>query len=105
MVQNEEKRAKLADILTGRRGTPGGAGTSSLHALAFATVAPSPTPSTPIVVVPLAAAQASLALFPYEKVVEIESDEDSTEGPIFKRLRSTTATTSHSSTVGRSASP
>jgi len=36
--------------------------------------------------------------------VEIESDEDSAEGPISKRLRPTTVTTSHSSTVGHLAS-
>jgi len=33
--------------------------------------------------------------------VEIESDEDFAEGSVFKRLRPTTATTSHSSTAGR----
>jgi len=33
--------------------------------------------------------------------VEIESDEDSAEEPFFKRLRPTTTTASHSSTVGR----
>ena len=32
--------------------------------------------------------------------MEIESDEDSAEGPVFKRLRPTTATTTHSSTAG-----
>jgi len=37
--------------------------------------------------------------------VEIESDEDSAEGPIFKRLRPTTTTTSHSSTAGCPTSP
>jgi len=54
MVLNEEKQAKLAGILTRRRGMSGGVGTSSPHALAFATVAPSPTPSTPTVAVSLA---------------------------------------------------
>jgi len=105
MVLNEEKRAKLANILTRRQGMFGGASTSTPHALASATVAPSPTPSTSTVAVPLAAAQASPAPFPYErKVLEIESDEYSTEGLVFKRLRPTT-TTSHSSTAGCPASP
>jgi len=67
-------------------------------------LAPSPTPSIPAVAVPLAATQASPAPFPYEsKVVEIESNEDSAEGPISKRLRPTMTTTSHSSTTNRSA--
>jgi len=80
-------------------------GTSAPHTLISATAAPSPTPSTPAVAVPLAATQASPAPFPYErKVVEIESDEDSVEGPVFKRLRPTTAMASHSSTVGLPAS-
>ena len=46
----------------------------------------------------------SPSLFSCEKVVEIESDEDSTEGPISKMLRPTT-TASHSSTVDRSTTP
>ena len=105
MVLNEEKRAKLDGILTHRQGISGGAGTSSPHALAFATVATSPTSSTPAVAVPFTAAQASPTPFSCEKVVEIESDEDSAEGPISKRLRPTTTTASHSSTAGCSASP
>jgi len=36
--------------------------------------------------------------------VEIESNEDSAEGPVFKRLRPMTAMAYHSSTVGRPAS-
>ena len=36
--------------------------------------------------------------------MEIESDEDSAEGPVSKRLRPTKVTSSHSSTVGRPAS-
>jgi len=105
MVLSEEKRAKLAGILTRRREMSRGAGTSSAHALASATVAPSPTPSIHVVVVPLAAAQSSPAPFPYEsRVVEINSDENSTEGPISKRLRPTPAGASHSSSTGRPAS-
>jgi len=106
MVQNKEKRAKLAGILTRCQGMFGGAGTSSPHALASATVAPSPTPSIPAVAIPLAAAQSSPTPFPYEsKVVEIELDENSVEGPLSKRLRPTPAMASHSSSIGRSASP
>jgi len=106
MVLTEEKRAKLAGILTRRRGVSGGAGTSSPRALSSATVVPSHTPSVPAVAVSLVAAQASPAPFPYErKVVEIKSDEDFAEGPISKRLRPTMMTTSHSSTTGRSTSP
>jgi len=63
MVLSEEKRAKLAGILTRHRGMSGGAGTSSPHALASATAAPLPTPSIPAVAVPLAAAQSSPAPF------------------------------------------
>jgi len=106
MVLNEEKRAKLAGILTRRQGVSGGASTSTPRALASATAAPSPTPSTPAVAIPLAAAQTSPAPFPYErKVVEIKSDEESAEGSVLKRLRPTMTTTSHSSTIGRPTSP
>ena len=78
-------------------------GTSSPHALASTTVASSPTPSTPAVVVPLAAAQSSPA--PYEgKVVEIKSDENSAEGPISKRLRPTPTMAFHSSSTDCSVS-
>jgi len=106
MVLNEEKRAKLAGILTRRQGMSGGVGPSSPHALTSAIVAPSSTPSIPVVAVSLAAAQVSPAPFAYErKVVEIELDEDSAERPISKRLRPMTAMASHSSTTGRSASP
>jgi len=97
MVLNEEKRAKLAGILARCRRMSGGAGTSSPYALAFATAARTPS----YVTVPFATAQASLAPFPCEKVVEIEFDEDSAEGQVSKKLRLTTVTASHSSTVGR----
>jgi len=90
------------NALTYRQGVSGAVGTSAPHALVSATATPSPTPSTPIVAVPLAVAQASLAPPPCERrVVDIEYDEDSAEGPVFKRLRPMTATISHSSTVGR----
>jgi len=101
MVLNEEKRAKLANALTRRQGVSGVVGTSAPHALVSVAATPSPTPSIPIAAVPLAAAQASPTPPPRERrVVEIKSDEDSAEGPVFKRLRPTIATTSHSSTVG-----
>jgi len=106
MVLNKEKRAKLAGILTRCQGMSGGAGTSSPHARASATATPLPTPFIPTVAIPLVAAQSSPAPFPYEsKVVEIELDENSIEGPISKRLRPTPAMASHSSSTGRSASP
>jgi len=100
MVLNEKKRAKLDDALTHRQGVSGAVDTSTPHALVSATAAP-PTPSTPIVVVPLATALASPAPPPCERrVVDIESDEDSAEGPVFKKLRPTMTMISHSSTVG-----
>jgi len=96
---SEKKRAKLTDILARLRGMSKGVGTSSHHALASAAAAPSPTPSTLGVAVPLAA-------FPYKgKVVENESNENSAEGPISKRLRPMPTMASHSSSTGRSVSP
>jgi len=62
MVLNEEKRARLDDVLARRQGAMSGAGAS--------------TPSAPIVAVPLAIVQASPAPAPLEKkkgVVEIDS--------------------------------
>jgi len=105
MVLSEEKWAKLNDILAHLRGISMDVGTSSHHALASAT-APSPTPSTPGVAVPPATTQSSRAPFLYKgKAVEIESDENSAEGPISKRLRPTPTMVSHSSSTGRSVSP
>jgi len=98
IMLNEEKRAKLVDALARRQGASRAADGSA--------VAPSPTSSTPIVVVPLVVAQASLAPPPLEEdkgVVEIESDEGSAEGPVFKRRRPMIATTSRSSTAGHPA--
>jgi len=104
MVLNEEKLARLADALARRQGAPGAAGASAPPAPISVAAAPSPTPSTPIVAVPLTAVQASPASTPPEKdkgVVEIASDEDSAEGPVFKRRRAVVAATSHSITEGR----
>jgi len=83
MVLNEEKRARLANALARRQGAPGAAG-------ALAPSAPAPAPSAPIAAVPLAIVHASPTPAPLEKdkgVVEIKSDEDeeTAEGPIFKR--------------------
>jgi len=106
MVLNKEKRARLADALARRQGALGVTGASPPSAPISTHVAPSPAPSAPIVVVPFAVVWASSAPVPLEKdkgVVEIESDreEDSVEGPIFKRRRAVEATTSHSTTIGR----
>jgi len=69
MVLNEEKRARLADVLARRQGALGGASGSAVVA--------------PIVVVPLATAQASPTLTPLEKkkgAVAIDSDDDEDTG-------------------------
>jgi len=87
MVLNDEKWAKLAGILTRRQGVFRGASISSPRAVSSATIVPSPTPSIPVVAISLVVAQASPAPFPYErKVVENESDEDSTKGKYLKGL-------------------
>jgi len=107
MVLNEDKQAKLADALTRRQGAFGAVGTSAPHALVSAAAAPSPTLFTSIATVPLVVAQASPTPPPREEdkgVVEIESDEDSAEGPVFKRRKATMAVTSHSSTTSHPAS-
>jgi len=107
MVLNEEKRARLADALARRQGVPGAASASAPPAPNSAAVAPSPAPSVPISAVPLATVQASPAQTPLEKgkrVVKIESDEDSKEGPVFKRHRAMVVATSYSTTAGRPAS-
>jgi len=104
MVLNEEKWARLANTFARRPGEFGVAGVSTSPTPISA---PSPTPSAPIVAVSLAAVQASPAPTPLEKgkeVVEIASDEDFAEGPIFKRSRAMVAATSHSTTEGRPAS-
>jgi len=107
IVLNEEKRARLANALARRPGAPGAVGASAAPAPISAAVAPSLTPSSPIVAVPLAAVQASSVPTPFEKgkgVVEIASDEDSVERPVFKRHMSMIAATSHSTTEGPPAS-
>jgi len=101
MMLNEEKRDRLADALARRQGALGVVGDSAPSAPISTHTAPSPAPSAPIVAV-----RASPAPTPFEKdkrVVEIESDgdEDTVEGPIFKRRRAVVATTYHSTNVGR----
>ena len=101
---SEEKRVKLTDILARLGEIARDVGTSRHHALASATVAPSPTPSTLGVAVPFVVVQSSPTPLPYKAVV-IELDENSTEGPTSKRLRCTPVMSSHSSSTGRSVSP
>jgi len=106
-VLNEEKWVRLANALVRRPGASGAAGVSASPTPISAIVAPSPTPSAPIVAVPLAAVQASPAPTPLEKgkgVVEIASNKDSVEGPVFKRRRAMVTVTSHSTTEGRPSS-
>jgi len=122
MVLNEEKRAKLADVLALREEGATGAGASTL-APNIAPAAPSPAPSAPLNVVPLAAAGASptpapldvvpLAAagasstpVPLKQVVEIVSDDDAdtTNDLVFKKRRMAIAAISHSSSIGRPAS-
>ena len=106
MVSSEEKRTRLTEILARLRGISRDVGTSCQHALAFATDVPSPTLSNPRVAVPLAAIQSSPAPLPYKgKAMVIESDEDPSEGPIFKRPKPTSVMVLHSSSTGRSVSP
>jgi len=81
-------------------------GTSLQHARALAAAASSPIPSKPGVSVPLPAVQPSpTSLSRQGKVVVIESDEDSTEGPIYKKPKPTPVMVSHSSSSGGSTSP
>jgi len=106
MVLSKEKRARLTDILARLCGISRDVGTSRQHALAFATIAPLPTLSNPGVAVPLAAIQSSPTPLPCKgKAVVIESDEDSSEGPISKRPKPTPVMVSHPSSTGRSVSP
>ena len=90
MGLSEEKRAKLTDILTRLHGVSRDVGTSLQHARALAAAASSPVPSNPGVSVPLTVVQPSPASLPCRgKVVVIESDEDSAEGPIYKKPKPT----------------
>ena len=109
MVLNEKKRARLVDALARRQGALGVAGASAPSApIDSAYVGPTPAPSAPVAAVPLAVVRASPAPAPLEKdkgVVEIDSgDDDSAEGPVFKKRRVVVVTTSHSTTIGRPAS-
>ena len=122
MVLNEEKRAKLAEVLALREEATTGVGASTL-APNIAPVAPFPAPSAPLDVVPLAAAGASStpvpldavplvaagassAPAPLKRVVEIVSDDDAdtTSDLVFKKRRVPVAAISHSSAAGHPAS-
>jgi len=98
MVLNKEKRARLADALTRRQRALSVAGASAPSApIDSAHAAPSPAPSAPIAAVPQAAVRASPTPATLEKdkgVLEIASDKDSVEGPVFKRQRAVVAMTS-----------
>jgi len=118
MVLNAEKRARLAEVLSLRDDAAAGAGASAPTApLATQTIpappstqtTPVPASSAPITAIPLATAKASPPLAPLEKgkgVVHISSDdeEDTMEGPVFKRRKVATVATSHSSSARHSAS-
>jgi len=78
MVLNEEKRARLDEVLALRQDDVD-VGASAPSAPPTNQVVPSPAPSAPIVAVPLATARASPTPTPLEKgkrVVELVSDDD-----------------------------
>jgi len=98
MVLNEEKRARLVDALARRQEAMSGVGASTPSTpIAAVQASLAPAPSAPIVAVRLAAVRASPAPAPLKKnkgVVEIDYwDEDSAEGPVFKRRRALTSST------------
>ena len=107
MVLNKEKRVRLADALARSQGALGGAGASAPSApIDTSQVMPTPAPSAPIVAIPLATARASPTPTPIERnksvvAIESEEEEDTVEGPVFKRRRALAETTSHSTTIGR----
>ena len=127
MMFNAEKRARVAEVLSIHDDTAAVAGASASPAPLATQTTPVPlstqatpaTPSTqvtlalassaPIVAIPLATVRASLPPAPLKKgkgVVLIASDdeEDTMEGPAFKRRKAAKAATSHSSLAGRPAS-
>jgi len=111
MVLNEEKWARLAEVLALREEATTGAGAPALSTpnIALATIAPaapSSALSTPLDVVPLAAAGASSTQAPLKRVVEIVSDDeaDTTDGLVFKKRRVAVAAISHSSSARHPAS-
>jgi len=106
MGLTEEKRAKLTNILTRLHGVSKDVGTSLQHARALVAAASSLVPSNPGVSVPHTIVQPSPASLSCRgKAVVIESDEDSAEGPIYKKPKPTSVMVSHSSSSGSSASP
>jgi len=109
MVLNEEKTARLDEVLALRQDVAADAGASAPSAPPTNHVVPSLTPSAPIIAIPLATARASPTPAPLEKgkgVVKVISndDEETMVGPAFKRRRAAVAATSHSTTASRPAS-
>ena len=103
---SEEKRAKLADILTRLHEVSRDVDTSLQHARTLVVVASSPVPSNPRVSVPLTVVQPSPTSLPCRgKAVVIKSDEDSAEAPIYKKPKPTSVMVSHSSSSSHSISP
>jgi len=119
---NEEKRARLAKVLALCEEAAAGLGASTL-APNIAPTAPSPAPSTPLNVVPLAfvgasptpapldvvplaATGASSTPAPLKGVVAIVSDDEAntTDGLVFKKRRGAVAAISRSSSVRHPAS-
>jgi len=118
MVLNAEKQARLAEVLSLRDDAAAGEGASAPTAPPTTQAIPVPAAtqtifvpasSAPITAIPLATLRASPPPAPLEKgkgVVNIASDdeEDTMEGPVFKRRKAATSATSHSSLARRLAS-
>jgi len=106
MGLTEEKWAKLTDILTRLHGVSRDMGTSLQHARALTATTSPPVPSNLGVSVPLPAVQPfPTSLSCRGKAVVIELDEDSAEGPVYKKPKPTLVMVSHSSSSGHFASP
>jgi len=109
MVLNKEKRARLAEVLALHEEAVADVGASAPSAPPTNQAVPSPTPSAPLAAVPLATVRASPTPAPLEKgkgVVEIvfDDEEDTMEGPVFKRCKVAIAAISHSSSARHLAS-
>jgi len=109
MVLNAEKRARLAEVLSIRDDAAAGAGASAPPAPPATQTTPAPASSAPIAAIPLATVRASPPPTPLEKnkgvvLITSEDEEDTMDGPVFKRRKAATAATSHSSCARRLAS-
>jgi len=128
MVLNAEKQARLAkvfsvhdNVATGKAGAsarpaslaspnvPLPASIQTTPAPTSPHATPAPTSPAPIAVVPLATVRASPPSTPLEEnkgvvLIASDDDEDTMEGPTFKRQKTTMVATSHSSSVRRSTS-